>query len=153
MMRGNLVTMVTGFGRGAAGFAKLACILLLAAGVAGCWSGRDSSPIGERGTTRDAYPANYRAELLPFFRTYLNDPTGVRDAALAEPVVHQVDGHGRYIVCVRYNARDSRGQYKGVEDRAAVYVAGRFDRLVTDIGSACAAAAYMPFPELENLQR
>jgi hypothetical protein len=33
------------------------------------------------------YPDNYKTELLAFLRIYLNDPTKVRDAAIADPVL------------------------------------------------------------------
>jgi hypothetical protein len=99
------------------------------------------------------FPANYRAELLAFLRTYLNDPTNVREAAISEPIQRDLGGTRRYFLCVRYNARDSSGQYTGVADHAALYLDGRFDRLIEKPQDLCPAQAYAAFPELERLKR
>jgi hypothetical protein len=99
------------------------------------------------------FPANYRADLLAFLRTYLNDPTNVRDASISEPIQRQIAGARRYFLCVRYDARDSSGRYTGVADRAALYLDGRFDRLIEKAQDFCPAAAYAPFSELERLKR
>lgn len=109
-------------------------------------------------TTRGAegppiFPANYRAELLAFMRTYLNDPTNVRDASVSEPVQKQVAGRPRYVVCVRYDARDSAGRYTGVADRVAFFLDGRFDRMIERSQDFCPAPSYAAFPELERLTR
>jgi hypothetical protein len=87
------------------------------------------------------YPENYKSELVGFLHSYINDPTQIRDAAIADPVVRPVSnaaqdhrcgpsdrGRGsadrvgdvfnpgggpreRYVVCVRYNAKDRDGRY------------------------------------------
>ncbi len=44
-------------------------------------------------------------------RTYLNDPTGVRDAYVSEPAQRTLDGVNRYFSCVRYTAKKTGGQY------------------------------------------
>ena len=99
------------------------------------------------------FPANYRAELLAFLRTYLNDPTNIRQAAIAEPALREIGGYRRYYVCLRYDARDSSGRYTGVSDRAALYLDGRFERLLERQTELCGAAAYSAFTELERLTR
>ena len=70
-------------------YARRAAILLCALGVAGCagTGGSDSlSYTADRGVEDQIYPKNYRPELLAFLRTYLNDPRGVRDATIADPL-------------------------------------------------------------------
>jgi len=100
-------------------------------------------------------PVNYKAQILGAMHAYLNDPTGIRDAGIAEPALKPVGAGTRYVVCVRYNARKGRNQYVGVKEAAAVFVAGRFDRFVaTAHGTSqdqCAGAVYAPFPELQKL--
>jgi hypothetical protein len=86
-------------------------------------------------------------------KTYLNNPVGVRDAAMAEPVQRTVGGRLRYVSCLRYNAKDTDGSYRGQRERAILYVDARLDRIVEDAGEICAGAAYAPFPGLENLTR
>jgi hypothetical protein len=112
-------------------------------------------------------PQNYKPDLLAFMRTYLNNPQNVRNAAMSEPQKLQVIDTERYAACLRYNAKDGSGRYTGLRDHLAVFVSGKFDRLI-ELGRAdreggserlrplrdyCAAASYQPIPELEQLRR
>jgi hypothetical protein len=103
-----------------------------------------------------AFPDNYKADILAAMHAYLNDPSGIRDAAIAPPVLKDVSGEGsRYIVCLRFNGKRDNGAYAGEQQIAAVFLAGRFDDF-TDTKTArepCVGAAYVPFPELEQLKR
>lgn len=132
-------------------------VLLLALGLSGCFSTGGSndglSYTSDRGIENQPYPANYRPELLALLRTYLNDPSGVREAGISEPMQKEVGGRRRYVVCVRFNARGPGGRYPGAKDRAGVYIDGRLDRIVEEAGELCAGATYAPFPELEKLTR
>jgi hypothetical protein len=113
-------------------------------------------------------PQNYRADTLAFLRTYLNNPEHVRGAALSEPRKLLVEGTERYAACLRFDARNSAGRYLGLRDHLAVFVSGKFDRLIElgrpgsealaserlrPLREYCAGAAYQPFPELEQLRR
>ena len=113
-------------------------------------------PFGRRHSDIHAFPDNYKADILGAMHAYLNDPSGIRDAAIAAPVLKDVPGSGtRYIVCLRFNGKQSNGTYAGEQQIAAVFLAGRFDEFV-DAKTAhepCAGAAYAPFPELEQLKR
>jgi predicted small secreted protein len=97
------------------------------------------------------YPDNYRAELIAFLQTYLNDPTNVRDAQLAAPELRDVGSASRYAVCLKYNAKNNDGRYLGVKEYAAVYLRGRFNQMVNATGEVCKGAAYTPFLELMSL--
>jgi hypothetical protein len=139
-----------------AAFARLGLLVPLLVALGACAGGSGDEMYFSRSRYADSaqpFPANYKAELLAFMRTYLNDPTNVRDAAISEPVQRPVAGARRYYVCVRYNARDSAGQYTGVADRAAFYLDGRFDRIVERAQDYCPATSYAAFPELERLAR
>jgi hypothetical protein len=107
----------------------------------------------DRGVASQPYPANYRPELLAFMKTYLNNPVGVKDAGIAEPVQRTVGGRLRYVVCLRYNAKDSEGSYRGLRERAILFVDARLDRIVEEASEPCAGAAYAPFPDLEKMTR
>jgi hypothetical protein len=101
----------------------------------------------------NVYPASYRAEILAGMHAYLNDPTGVRDAAISGPMLKST-GFGepnRYMVCVRFNPKQSATVYAGVREVAAVFLAGRFDRFIDAPKQLCADAAFTPFPELQKL--
>jgi hypothetical protein len=131
-------------------------IVLLPSALAACAGGEDSRSISftdDRGVSEQPYPNNFRPEILAFMRTYLNNPVGVRDAAMAEPVQRTVGGRQRYVSCLRYAARDTDGTYHGAGDRAVVYVDGRLDRIVEKGAEICAGATYMPFPEMEKMTR
>jgi hypothetical protein len=99
------------------------------------------------------FPSGYKAEILAFLRTYLNEPTNIRDAFISEPALKEIAGNTRYVACLRYNARRNASEYAGSKDRVAVFRAGRFDRFSENGREVCADAAYAPFPELEHLIR
>jgi hypothetical protein len=106
------------------------------------------------GPGANVYPNNYRAELLSFLQTYLNDPTNVREAEIAEPALRQVNSIDRYVVCLKYNAKNTDGRYVGVKETIAIYLHGRFNQLVdATTGDTCKGATYEPFPELTALKR
>ncbi|MFX7567136.1 hypothetical protein ABTJ77_19500, partial [Acinetobacter baumannii] len=69
-------------------------------------------------------------------RTYLNNPVGVREAMMAEPVQRTIGGRLRYVSCLRYAARESDGRYREPRERAVVYVDARLDRVMENPGEA-----------------
>jgi hypothetical protein len=137
--------------------AKRAAILILPIALAACAGSDDSRSISFMGgggaNAAQPFPTNYRSELLAFMRTYLNNPVGVHDAALAEPVQREVSGRTRYVSCLRYSARESDGSYGEARERAILYVNGRLDRMIENAANICAGAVYAPFPDLEKLAR
>ena len=136
--------------------AKRAAILLLPVVLAACAGSDDGRSItftDDRGVAEQPYPNNYRAELLAFMRTYLNNPVDVHDAAMAEPVQRTVGGRLRYVSCLRFTPRESDGSYREVRERAILYVDGRLDRVAENATEACAGAVSAPFPDLEKLTR
>ena len=131
-------------------------ILLLPAALAACAGsdeGRSITYTDDRGVANQPYPNNYRTELLAFMKTYLNDPRGVHDAAMAEPVQRVVGGRLRYVSCLRFTPRESDGSYREPRERAVLYVDSRLDRVVESATETCAGAVYAPFPELEKMTR
>jgi hypothetical protein len=104
---------------------------------------------------QNVFPQNYKADLMAYMRTYLNDPTHVRGAAVSQPQLRTVGPGERYVACVRYDARVD-GKYAGSKDGAATYVSGKLDRYLDapiEVRELCKDAAYAPFPELETLTR
>ena len=128
-------------------------VALAACSSAGEEGGRSFSLFGDRNDTPQVFPNNYRAELLAFMRVYLINPVGVRDAALADPVMRDVNGKMRYIACMRYSARESDGTYREPRDRAVLFVNGRLDRMIEKGGELCGGVALAPFPDLEKMAR
>ena len=137
--------------------ARLLVVSALAA-LAGCASdlGPSASELKARWDAENVYPQGYRQDLLAFLRTYLNDPSQIRGAAVSQPQLKYVGPGDRYVACVRYNSRKSEGKYQGSKDGAAVYVAGKLDRFFDtprDVRELCKEVAFAPFPELERLTR
>jgi hypothetical protein len=136
--------------------ARCLAILLLPVALAACAGSPDARSISftdDRGVADQPYPNNYRSEILAFMRTYLNNPVGVREAAMAEPVQRTVGGRQRYISCLRYVSREADGTTRGVVERAVIYVDGRLDRIAENASELCAGSAYASFPDLEKLTR
>lgn len=98
-------------------------------------------------------PVSHRADIIAFMRTYLNDPSGVRDAFVSEPALRTLENLERYAACLRYTARKPDGQYAASKDSLVLFRDGRLDRIVDNAREICKDAAYQPFRELEQLSR
>lgn len=132
-------------------------VFALALGLGACAHGHNlgDDPNAGADDPMNIMPANYKPDLLAAMHAYLNDPTGIRDAGIAEPALRTVGNSRRYVVCLRLNAKKAGKQkeYAGTREVAAVYVSGRFDHFVDPAKEACTGATYAPFPELEKLAR
>jgi hypothetical protein len=142
-------------GLGVGTSARIAAILLWPIALAACAGSDDGRSItytDDRGVANQPYPTNYRAEILAFMKTYLNNPVGVHDAVMAEPVQRTVGGRLRYVSCLRFTPRESDGSYRSPRERAILYVDGRLDRVVENASEPCAGAVYAAFPALEQMK-
>jgi hypothetical protein len=103
----------------------------------------------------NAYPTNYKTDILAAMRVYLNDPTAIRDASISEPVLKpaSLTMPSRYTLCLRFNPKKTATVYEGMREVAAVFVAGRFDQFIETPKDICAGVTFAPFPELEKLSR
>ncbi len=114
-------------------------VLLLALALAACGKTLDELSSEQRRaawTAGNVYPADYRAELVAYLRTYLNDPTGIREAAISEPALKPVGYGDRYVVCVRFNPKRGGGGYAGLKDHLVVYAGGKLDRYIETAGES-----------------
>jgi len=126
--------------------------------LGGCTTevGPSSAELKAKWDAENVFPQAYKQDLLAYLRTYLNDPSHVRGAAVSQPQLKYIGPGDRYIACVRYDARNTDGKYQGSKDGAAVYVAGKLDRFFDvprEVRELCKDAAFAPFPELEKLTR
>jgi hypothetical protein len=147
-----------------------ACVIVvgLAVGLAAC-AGEDGRTPEMRLAAWEAanvYPTAYKAEILAYLRSYLNDPTNVSEAAVSEPFLRPMGLGNRYVACLRYSARRSSGSAGPIREHMAIFVSGKLDRFA-DVrggeqakpeqapakGEQCSGAAYAPFPEAERLVR
>jgi hypothetical protein len=97
----------------------------------------------------NAYPANYKSDILAAMHAYLNDPTSIRDASISEPALKS--SLSRYVVCLRFTAKKNAKEYAAPKEIAAVFLAGRFDRFIDMSKDECAGVTYTAFPELQKL--
>jgi len=121
--------------------------ICLALALAAC-SSQDKPKIDE-----NLFPADYRnAVLNTVMTTKMFDPTNIREASLTDPALKAVlGGASRYVVCARFNPRDSMRQYEGVTEYVAYFYAGDITQFIKATGDVCAGMAYKPFPELEKI--
>ena len=134
---------------------RLLSLLALGATVSACASGNYEVSAEVRKAEWEAknlYPRSYRAEIVAYLRTYLNDPSGLREAAISEPVLKPMGLGQRYVSCVRYRAKAGGGDLGASRDHLVVFVQGKLDAF-KEGKDQCATATYVPFPELETLAR
>ena len=131
----------------------LPALLLLAA----CSTdvGPSAAELKAQWEAQNVFPQSYKQDLLAFLRTYLNDPSHIREAGVSQPVLKKAGPGDRYVACVRYTARKQGGKYDGAKDGAAIYVSGKLDHFIDgkEAQPFCKDVAYAPFPELERLTR
>jgi hypothetical protein len=130
-----------------------AALVALPLAALACSCAREPPPVVADPNTP---PVNYKADILAYLRTYLNNPTGVRGAYIGEPELRSIPGASnaqRYMVCLRFNAKDSTGKYEGSRDRLVAFLSGRFDTLMLARKDQCEKTNWQPFPELEKLTR
>ncbi len=138
-----------------------ALLVLFAAG--GCSTDLEptEAELKARWEAQNVFPQTYKSDLLAFLRTYLNDPSHIRGAALSQPQRKPVGQGERFVACVRYNARNTDGKYIGPKDSAVIYVSGKLDHYIDGVTKdaairvkeLCKDAVLAPFPELERLTR
>ncbi len=131
---------------------------IAATALAGCTTevGPSRDELKAKWESENVFPQAYKQDLLAYLRTYLNDPSHVRGAAVSQPQLKYIGPGDRYVACVRYNARNTDGKYQGSKDGAAVYVAAKLDRffdIPKEVRELCKDAVFAPFPELEKLTR
>ncbi|MCG2630944.1 hypothetical protein L6654_30380 [Bradyrhizobium sp. WYCCWR 13023] len=136
--------------------ARLTLILVLPLALAACFGSEGDRPSlmeGAQAGGPQPFPDNFRGDALALIHAYLNNPVGVRDASMADPVLREIGGRQFYISCLHFTPRETDGSYKAMRERAVVYVNGRADRVVDRASELCAGAVYAPFPELEKMTR
>jgi hypothetical protein len=125
---------------------NLALLFSLVFALGAC--GHDSVPDADG---INIYPANYKSDILAGMHAYLNNPSGIRDAAIAEPVLKWSGTVNRYVACLRFTPKKNVSEYGATREIAAVFMGGRLDRFVDLPKTECTGATYAGFPELQNL--
>jgi hypothetical protein len=130
-------------------------LALLAATLGGCSGDFSAFSFGKRAdppkVEPNLFPAKYKSEIADFMRTYLANPTKVKDAFIAEPALKPVAGVAHYVTCVRYNARNGANQYEGPKSNLAIFLEGRINQFLPGDVEMCAGLNYQRYPEIENM--
>jgi hypothetical protein len=125
---------------------SLCALSMLAAALAACSS--DSKKADN--VDPNLFPTDYKREIFATLTKKLDDPTGVRDSGITEPMLRQAGQEQRYIVCVRANSRNATRLYTGVKERVAYFYAGHLNQFIEATQGQCANVVYQPWPELEK---
>lgn len=128
------------------GIGRQAWLVLLALALAACASSKD-----EKKVDANAFPTQYKSEIMRTIARVIDDPRDIRDAYLSDPVLDPSGPVHVYYSCVRSNSKNLNQQYAGTKDRVAYFYGGHISQLVDAPADLCAKAAYKPFPELERL--
>jgi hypothetical protein len=121
-------------------------VALLAITLCAC-----SSLGGEKKIEENAYPADYKAQIKEWLRLQVADPKSIRNAYIAEPALKARGAVTRYIVCLKFDAKDESGQYQGSKEFAAFYYAGQITQIPEATRETCENALYQPYPEIEKM--
>ena len=132
---------------------RICAIVLGAIALAGCGSSALDSfsfmKTEEKPIPRDVMPANFKQEIVSAVPGVVSDQRGIREAYYSDPVLDPKVN--TYVSCVRFNARNSAGEYQGAKEYAAYYYGGHLNQFVLAQPDLCRTAPYKPFPELERL--
>jgi hypothetical protein len=97
------------------------------------------------------FPTDYKAEIVKFMPKIVDDPQGIRNAAITDPAPMDESAGGRYFVCVRFTPKRSATEYGNPEERIAIFFGGKLNQFIAAPREKCGNAAYRPFPELERI--
>jgi hypothetical protein len=126
--------------------ARLCLLSALAACLVACSSDKKQAE-----ENPNVFPADYKNEILVTLTNTLDDPTNIRSASITDPFVRLAGKEERYLVCMRFDARNLNRHYTGITDRVAIFYGGHLNQIVDATKEQCGNAVYKPFPELEKL--
>ena len=126
--------------------ARLCLLSALAACLVACSSDKKQAE-----ENPNVFPADYKNEILVTLTNTLDDPTNIRSASITDPFVRLAGKEERYLVCMRFDARNLNRHYTGITDRVANFYSGHLNQVVDATKEQCGNTAYKPFPELEKL--
>jgi hypothetical protein len=108
------------------------------------------SSVGDKKIDETAFPADYKDKIRIRLDVQVPDARSIRDAYIAEPALKPRGAVTRYVVCVKFDAKDEQGQYMGNKEYAAFFYAGDLTQIVDATRELCDGALYRPFPEVEK---
>lgn len=91
----------------------------------------------------NAFPADYRTQLVAFLRQSLTGRADFHGALISQPVLKPIGDSQHYTVCLQFNG------HAMLNTKIAIYLYGQMTQFVDATPPQCADAAYQPFKELE----
>jgi len=126
--------------------ARLCLLSALAACLVACSSDKKQAE-----ENPNVFPTDYKNEILVTLTNSLDNPTNIRNASITDPFIRSAGKEERYVVCLRFDARNLNNNYTGLSDRIAIFYGGHINQLVDATKEQCGNVTYKPFPELEKL--
>ena len=130
-------------------------IVLLVVALAGCTAASLSNLVSgkapEPPLNPTEFPAKYRSDIAEFMRTWLINPTKVKDALIGEPALKPVAGQPHYVTCVRYNPRDGNDRYEGNQSNLVIFLGGKLNQFLPSDPAMCSGLNYQRYPEIESM--
>lgn len=130
---------------------RLAVLLLAVIALAGCSSGMNFGGPKQKQpdviVNSNAYPANYRVQIVTMLQTLLSDRADFIGTLIAPPTLKPVAGssYPHYVVCLQFN----RPEPDGPKTKVVIYLGGEPQQYVDATPDQCDGAAYQPFTELQ----
>lgn len=90
----------------------------------------------------NAYPSDYRGQIVEFLRQSLTDRADFRGAMISPPALKPIGDSQRYMVCVQFHGRSL------IKTRVAIYIQGQMSQFI-DATDQCNGVPYEPFKDLE----
>jgi hypothetical protein len=138
---------------------RISHILIASASL--CLLSACATPAGPGGgEAANAFPKDYKADILAMAAQYADGSHKIKDAAISEPVLKQLPQGERYVVCAHFNPAGKDGKYLGMKGGVGIFWFGKLDQVAevpmddkgrSDPSGPCGDAAYQPFPEAEKL--
>ena len=90
----------------------------------------------------NAYPANYKTDLLTYLRDHPDDLSNAQSTYISLPALKQFGAESRYFICLRADGQNWR------KEKIAIFFSGMINQFVNATSEDCGTAAYQLFPEL-----
>jgi hypothetical protein len=90
----------------------------------------------------NAYPANYKTDLLTYLRDHPDDLSNAQSTYISLPALKQFGAESRYFICLRADGQNWR------KEKIVIFFSGMINQFVNATSEDCGTAAYQLFPEL-----
>jgi len=124
-----------------------AALLLAALALAGCGGGFGGPKREQPEVVVDpnAYPVNYRKQVVSILLASLTDRADYQGALIAAPQLKPIGQSQHYVVCLQLNGHNQR------KDKMVVFLEGVPTQFIDAKPEFCADAAYQPYGELQDM--